>query len=213
MKRFSNIAQSLTTARVLASANQPVASVVSVMQYLGQWHLPAIGGLSGINYDSKRDSYYLLTHNRSGIASVRLKVRLALSSNGINRAEILGTHKTLDEKALTGFDGLPGAAALSDTSFLGVEHAAGVSIYRGDIDPASDVVTKTPLIDLSAIPALRPLDNIAGITLGPSLPDGRASVVLVSKSHCSPPEATRLVAFALYHRSPCSEVSTAPSTS
>jgi hypothetical protein len=40
------------------------------------------------------------------------------------------------------------------------------------------------------------LNNIAGITLGPPLPDGRESVVLVSESHCSP-HVTQLVAFAL----------------
>ena len=197
MKHFSNIGHSVTAAALLGSANMPV---VSVMQYLGQWHLPVTGGLSGITYDSQRDLYYLLAEERSGAEDAgHHTVRLALSGNGIDRAEFLGTQEAFDEGAFTGFNGVSDVAALSDTSFLAVERAAAVSIYRADVDPAGDVLTKTPLVDLSAIPALRPLDNIAGITLGPTLPDGRASVVLVSESHCSPHTLTRVVALALYH--------------
>jgi Esterase-like activity of phytase len=196
VKRFSNIGHSVMAAAMLGSVNTPV---VSVMQYLGQWHLPAIGGLSGITYDSQRDWYYVFADERSGATDVgHHTVRLALSGNGIDRAEFLGTQEAFDEGAFTGFDGVSDVAALSDTSFLAVERAAAVSIYRADVDPASDVLTTTPVVDLSAVPALRPLDNIAGITLGPTLPDGRASVVLVSESHGSPHALTRFAVFALY---------------
>jgi len=200
MRRFSNIAHSVTAAAKLASANKSAAPVLSVMQYLAQWHLRAVGGLSAITYHPQQDVYYLLADDSSGVADMcHHTVRLALSGNGIGRAEFVGTRQVFDEAAGRIFHGVPDIAPLSETSFLAVERAATVSIYRADVCPDSGILTKTPLIDLSAIPALRPLDNIAGITLGPTLPDGRASVVLASQSHLPKHEITRLVAFALYH--------------
>jgi len=199
MRRFSNIAHSVTAAAKVASTSKPAVPVLSVMQCLGQWHLRAIGGLSAITYHPQQDVYYLLADDSSGVADIcHHTVRLALSGTGIDRAEFLGTRQVFDE-AGTRFHGVPDVAALSDTSFLAVEHGARASIYRADINPDSDILTKTPLVDLTAIPALRPLDNIAGITLGPTLPDGRTSVVLTSQSHRPPHEITRFVAFALYH--------------
>ncbi|MGV0803164.1 esterase-like activity of phytase family protein, partial [Mycolicibacterium elephantis] len=40
-------------------------------------------------------------------------------------------------------------------------------------------------------------DNIEGITLGPTLPDGRQSVVLVSDDNFSADQFTQFLAFAL----------------
>jgi hypothetical protein len=200
MRRFSNIAHSVMAAAKLASTSKPAVPVLSVMQYLGQWHLRAIGGLSAITYHPQHDVYHLLADDRSAVADVcHHLVRLAMSDNGIGRAEFVGTRQVFDEAAGTRFHGVRDIAPLSETSFLAVERAATVSIYRAYVGPDSAILTKTPLIDLDAIPALRPLDNIAGITLGPTLPDGRTSVVLASQSHRPPHEITRFVAFALYH--------------
>ena len=58
-------------------------------------------------------------------------------------------------------------------------------------------MTKTLLADLSATPGLAPLDNIEGITLGPELPDGRQSVVMVSDDNFSPTQITQFLAFAM----------------
>jgi hypothetical protein len=117
---------------------------------------------------------------------------------------------------LTGFNGVSDNLALSDTSFLIVERsanlprAAAVSVYRADVGSASDVLaapsltdrpvtlmTKTLVVDLNAIPDLKPLDNIEGITFGPTLPDGRQSVVLVSDDNFLPFEVTQFLAFAM----------------
>jgi hypothetical protein len=203
MKRFSNIATSVIAAAMPASSHTPLTPVVSVMQYLGQWHPPALGALSAITYHPQSDVYYLRAGEPSGAADVHHhRVRLALSDNGIDRAEFLGTQQAFDEGAFTGFNGVPDVVALSDTSVLAVGRATAVSIYRADVDPECHALTTTPLVDLTAIPALRPLHNVAGITLGPTLPDGRATVVLVSESHCAPHTITRVVAFALYHAPP-----------
>ena len=116
----------------------------------------------------------------------------------------------------TGFNGVSDILALSETSFLVIERAASlprqvaVSVYRADTGPASDVLdvaslrdqavipmTKTLAADLRATPGLDRLDNIEGLTLGPRLPDGRQSVVLVSDDNFQPFEVTQFLAFAL----------------
>jgi hypothetical protein len=115
----------------------------------------------------------------------------------------------------TRFNGVSDILALSDTSFLVVERAAtlphlAVSVYHADVDSATDVLhmpslsaqpvtpmTKTLAVDLNVVPGLQPLDNIEGITLGPKLPDGRQSVVLVSDDNFSPSEVTQFLAFAM----------------
>jgi hypothetical protein len=115
----------------------------------------------------------------------------------------------------TRFNGVSDILALSDTSFLVVERAAtlpdlAVSIYRADVDSATDTLhmpslsaqpvtpmTKTLATDLNAVPGLKPLDNIEGITLGPKMPDGHQSVLLVSDDNFSPSEVTQFLAFAI----------------
>ena len=120
---------------------------------------------------------------------------------------------------LAGFNRVSDILALSDTSLLVVErtdhlpYAAAVYVYRADVGSASDILavsslagqpvtpmTKSLVIDLNAIPVLRPLANIAGITLGPTLPDGRESVMLVSDNRCVPYDVPQFLAFALWWR-------------
>ena len=81
---------------------------------------------------------------------------------------------------------LPGA-----TNVLGVPSLAGV-----DVRPAQ----KTLLFDLGSLGI--PLDNVEGMTLGPRLPDGRQSLVLVATT-TSPPRSSR---------SSCSSRSARPSS-
>ncbi|WP_082977495.1 esterase-like activity of phytase family protein [Mycolicibacter heraklionensis] len=111
-------------------------------------------------------------------------------------------------------NGLTDLVALSDTAFLVIERAFSdrptVRLFRADIAGATDVLdmpalagsavtpmTKTLVADLSTTPGLDPLDNIEGLTLGPRLPDGRQTVVLVSDDNFSPREVTQFVAFAI----------------
>ncbi|CAN5199286.1 esterase-like activity of phytase family protein [soil metagenome] len=112
-----------------------------------------------------------------------------------------------------GGNGLSDLAALDDGSFLTVERGYGthveVRIYRSVVGDADDVLgrssllgapvrtmTKTLLADLADVAGLDPLDNIEGITLGPLLPDGRQSVVLVSDDNFRDSQVTQFLLFA-----------------
>ncbi|WP_234794056.1 esterase-like activity of phytase family protein [Mycolicibacterium flavescens] len=109
-------------------------------------------------------------------------------------------------------NGVSDILALSDSSLLVIERAANlpdavaVTLHRADVGLATDVLgmsslgavtpmVKSPAVDLTAV--VSPLDNIEGITLGPVLPDGRQTVVLVSDDNFQPFEVTQFLAFAL----------------
>ena len=76
---------------------------------------------------------------------------------------------------------LPGA-----TNVLGTPSLAGLHVR-----PAQ----KTLLLDLGTLGI--PLDNIEGMTLGPKLPDGRQSLVLVSDNNFAASQFTQFLLFAL----------------
>jgi hypothetical protein len=110
-------------------------------------------------------------------------------------------------------NGLSDLLALDDGTFLVLERGFGshteVRIYRATIGDAEDVLnrpsllgaparpmTKTLVADLAGIPGLDP-DNIEGLTLGPRLPDGRQSLVLVSDDNFNETQVTQFLLFAL----------------
>ena len=81
-----------------------------------------------------------------------------------------------------------------------------IQIYLIDTAGATDVsgfaslagqsytpVTKTLLFDLDSLKI--PLDNIEGITFGPTLENGRRSLILVSDNNFSPTQFTQFLAF------------------
>jgi hypothetical protein len=109
-----------------------------------------------------------------------------------------------------GDNGLTDMVALDEENFLSIERGYGThvqaSVYRVSVGDAEDVLarpsltgappramTKTLLFDLPG--TVDPLDNVEGITLGPELPDGRQSLVLVSDDNFSPKQITQFVAF------------------
>ncbi|MDV3128339.1 esterase-like activity of phytase family protein [Mycobacterium sp. 21AC1] len=100
-----------------------------------------------------------------------------------------------------GDNGLSDLVALDDGTFLIIERGYGTHvsarIYRARITEGSTELTKTLAVDLTATPGLSPLDNIEGITLGPKLPDGRQSVILVSDDNFSPTQVTQFLLFAM----------------
>jgi 3-phytase/alkaline phosphatase D len=57
------------------------------------------------------------------------------------------------------------------------------------------VAQKRLLLDFAELGV--PLDNIEGITLGETLPDGRQSLVVVSDNNFSPTQVTQVLAFAI----------------
>lgn len=111
-----------------------------------------------------------------------------------------------------GDNGLSELLAIGEDDFLVLERGYGTHvsacIYRASVGDAENVLnrpslrngpvrtmTKTPLIDLTD--TVDPLDNVEGITMGPSLPDGRRSLVLVSDDNFSAKQFTQFLAFAL----------------
>ena len=113
-----------------------------------------------------------------------------------------------------GDNGLSDFVALDDSSFLALERGYGTHvtsrIYRVEVGDAEDVLMrpgvagqqvrtmrKSLLADLTTVPGLTPLDNVEGITLGPMLPDGRRSVVVVSDDNFQPSQITQVLAFAM----------------
>jgi hypothetical protein len=117
-----------------------------------------------------------------------------------------------------GDNGVGEILALDDRHALvlersGVEGADGVwkvyiRIYAIDTEGATDIaavpsltnagyqpVSKRLVIDLAKTPGLGPIDNIEGISWGPTLANGRRTLVLVSDNNFNPPQITQFLAF------------------
>ncbi len=108
-------------------------------------------------------------------------------------------------------NGLVELLAITDTSFLAVERSFStgvghsIRIFKTSIVGATDVagldalpgsytaMSKELLFDLDTLGIT--LDNIEGITLGPVLPNGSRSVVLVSDNNFGAAQSTQLIAF------------------
>jgi hypothetical protein len=111
-----------------------------------------------------------------------------------------------------GDNGLTDLVAFDDKNFLAIERGYGTHVaarvYRVSVGDAEDVLawpsvsgasvrtmTKTLLVDLTN--TVDPLDNIEGITLGPKLPNGRQSLIMVSDDNFSSEQITQFLAFTL----------------
>ncbi|KKD05939.1 esterase-like activity of phytase family protein [Streptomyces sp. WM6386] len=123
----------------------------------------------------------------------------------------------------TDTNGVSDLVALGHDRFLVLERASiyadnnwKARIYLVDLHGATDVlgrdsltdpsdpsarpvrpVRKTLVTDLSDVPGLSRVDNVEGITLGPRLPDGRRTVVLVSDDNFAARQVTQFIAFAI----------------
>jgi len=121
----------------------------------------------------------------------------------------------------TDTNGVSDIVALGPDRFLVLERASIYSdnnwkarIYLVDLQGATDVlgsdsltdtsahpvrpVRKSLLSDLSHVPGLPRVDNVEGITLGPLLPDGRRTIVLVSDDNFAARQVTQFIAFAAH---------------
>ena len=125
----------------------------------------------------------------------------------VDRREPLAQFFYEVESAPPGTDGngVSDIVALSDDALLVVERAGSrqlklqVRLFRADLGEAADTtpIPKRPVADLAAIPALGTPDNVEGLTLGPVLPDGRQSLVLVTDDNFSDRQLSQFLAFAL----------------
>lgn len=112
-------------------------------------------------------------------------------------------------------NGLVDLLALSDRTLLALERqfVTGVGIqarlYRVELDGATEVSGRDGLLDPGIVPAAKRLlldfadlgvylDNLEGIALGPRLPDGRRSLVVISDDNFSPEaQVSQVFAFAV----------------
>jgi 3-phytase/alkaline phosphatase D len=111
-----------------------------------------------------------------------------------------------------GTNGLVELLALDATEFLAVERGFSIGsgytarVYRtsiagasnllggtGIVGPGIEAMGKALVLDLDELDI--PLDNIEGITLGPILPNGRRSLILVSDNNFSSRQQTQFLAF------------------
>jgi hypothetical protein len=92
-----------------------------------------------------------------------------------------------------------GAPGTGNTIKLFDVSVAGATDVNG-VDGIADVsrlrpVRKSLLLDLDTLGI--PLDNVEGMVLGPDLPDGRQSLMLVSDNNFSPTQFTQFLLFAI----------------
>ena len=93
--------------------------------------------------------------------------------------------------------GAPGTGnkiKLYSVAFPGADDVNGADSIAGTLDTLRPV-RKTLLLDLSTLGI--PLDNVEGMTIGPRLPDGRRSLVLVSDNNFAANQFTQFLLFAL----------------
>jgi hypothetical protein len=93
--------------------------------------------------------------------------------------------------------GAPGTGnriKLYSVAFPGADNVSGADSIAGALDTLRPVRKKL-LLDLSTLGV--PLDNVEGMTIGPTLPDGRRSLVLVSDNNFAASQFTQFLLFAL----------------
>jgi hypothetical protein len=83
---------------------------------------------------------------------------------------------------------------LYDVALPGATNVAGADSLGGRLGTIR-TAQKTLLFDLDTLGI--PLDNVEGLTLGPTLPDGRRSLVLVSDNNFAASQFTQFLLFAL----------------
>ncbi|MEU6351928.1 esterase-like activity of phytase family protein [Streptomyces sp. NPDC047072] len=121
----------------------------------------------------------------------------------------------------TDTNGVSDIVALGHDRFLVLERASiyadnnwKARVYLVDLHGATDVldrdsltdpaarpirpVRKTLMTDLSDVPGPTRVDNVEGITLGPRLPGGRRTVVLVSDDNFAARQVTQFIAFSAH---------------
>lgn len=126
------------------------------------------------------------------------------------------TTQPLGEGGTTGDMGVSEIAALSDHELLVLErgfqpdYGSTVRLYRVDFSEDADVLTKTLVVDLAALPGdgvshpgTQPnpiLDNYEALAIGPALEDGRVTLFVTSDDNGSAEQVARILVLAIPKR-------------
>ena len=144
-------------------------------------------------------------------------LRYHLGQAGPDREYVYPTEPVVAPSSVFIVNGLVELLPLNDQFLLAMERSFSVGagntirIYRAALPGATDVsgvadidtvpglqpVRKTRLIRLPDTVQGQPLDNVEGMTLGPKLPDGRQSVILVSDNNFTPDQPSQVLLLAL----------------
>ena len=93
------------------------------------------------------------------------------------------------------FTGLSFSIALYQVSLEKADDISSIESLLAADSKSIKPVQKKLLLDLRKLDLL--LDNIEGLTLGPTLPDGQRSLILVSDNNFQPVQRTQILAFRL----------------
>jgi hypothetical protein len=100
---------------------------------------------------------------------------------------------SMERSFSVGAPGTGNTIKLYSVAFPGADDVDGVDSL-GSL-ASLQTVQKSLLLDLRTLGI--PLDNVEGMTIGPDLPDGRRSLVLVSDNNFAPAQFTQFLLFAL----------------
>jgi len=101
---------------------------------------------------------------------------------------------SMERSFSVGAPGTGNTIKLYSVEFKKADDVNGADSIAGSLGTLRPV-TKTLLLDLRTLGI--PLDNVEGMTLGPKLPDGRRSLVLVSDNNFAASQFTQFLLFAL----------------
>ena len=142
-------------------------------------------------------------------------LRYNLQNGNLDRQYVYETDPVVAPSPIFTVNGLVELLPLNNQFLLAMERSFSVGvgndirIYRVALPGATDVngvddldqlgqvtpVQKTLLLNLKGLGLT--LDNIEGMTLGPRLPDGRQSLLLVSDNNFTPGQVSQFLLFAL----------------
>jgi len=101
---------------------------------------------------------------------------------------------SMERSFSVGAPGTGNTIKIYSVAFPGATNVNGSDSIAGSLGTLRPV-KKTLLLDLRTLGI--PLDNVEGMTLGPKLPDGRRSLILVSDNNFAASEFTQFLLFAL----------------
>jgi len=101
---------------------------------------------------------------------------------------------SMERSFSVGAPGTGNTIKLYSVAFPRADDVSGVESLAGALN-SLEPVEKTLLLDLRELGI--PLDNIEGMTIGPDLPDGRRSLVLVSDNNFAASQFTQFLLFAI----------------